>query len=285
MNSARALLVLRFGLSAASAALLLVGASLNGSGRLGWAMALAVVASAVALGAGVVYRNWRLSIPVAAAAAIFTVLIAQFNPRQGDLVLQLLGLALLVGAGAVGGGTVRNLLGTIDRQSTELQLKQRAFLAATSDVVEGAAPAGDVATLTASLAGQLGADLACCYFASGDQSQFVPQSPGIGLDGLHLMTLSRHANGTSALLSAIESGQTYVAAGNGALKELFNYMPEDLQVRSAMAVPMPIGERIGGFILLCSNRAGFSDRDRRLAMTLTHRPGSRLADAHAVRPS
>src|SRR5205823_3030738 len=63
---------------------------------------------------------------------------------------------------------------------------------------------------------------------------------------------------------------------------LFNYMPEDLQVRSAMAVPMLIGERIGGFILLCSNRAGFSDDDRRLAMTLTHRAGSRLANAHAV---
>src|SRR5437868_6959872 len=148
MNMARAVLGLRFGLSAASAALLLVGASLNGSGRLGWATALAMLAGLVALGAGVAYRDWRLAIPVAAAAAIFTVLIAQFNPRQGDLVLQLLGLALLVGAGAVGGVTVRNLLGTIDRHSKELQLKQRAFLAATSDV-EGAAPAGDVATLTA----------------------------------------------------------------------------------------------------------------------------------------
>ncbi|TMD72220.1 MAG: GAF domain-containing protein [Chloroflexi bacterium] len=281
MNSARALLGLRFGLSAASAALLLVGASLNGSGRLGWAMALAVVASAVALGAGVVYRNWRLSIPVAAVAAIFTVVIAQFNPRQGDLVLQLLGLALLFGAGAVGGVTVRNFVDKIERQSKDLQLKHRAFLAATSDVDETRPPA-DVATLTSNIARQLGADYACCYFASADQSQFVPQSPGVGLDHIHPMTVSRRQNGNGPLLAAIESGQTYAADGNGALKELFNYMPEDLHLHGAMVVPMPIGDRIGGFILLGSNRAGFSDDDRRLATTLTLRAGAQLASAHAV---
>jgi GAF domain-containing protein len=281
MNSAWAALGLRFGLSAASAALLLVGASLNGSGRLGWATAPAGVAAALALGAGVVYRNRRLSIPLAAAAAIFSVLIAQFNPRQGDLLLQLLGLALLFGAGAVGGTTVHRFLDTIDRQSRDLQLKQRAFLAATSDLEE-ARPAADVATLTANIARQLDADLACCYFASADQSQFVPQSPGVGLEGLHLGVLSRRQNGTGPLLAAIESGQTYTAGGNGALKELFNYVPEELHLESAMAVPMPIGERIGGFVLLGSNRARFSDDDRRLATTLTLRAGAQLASEHAV---
>src|SRR5205807_2287716 len=80
----------------------------------------------------------------------------------------------------------------------------------------------------------------------------------------------------------IESGQTYAADGNGALKELFNYMPEDLHLHGAMVVPMPIGDRIGGFILLGSNRVGFSDDDRRLATTLTLRAGAQLASAHAV---
>src|SRR5205807_371922 len=101
------------------------------------ATALAAVAGVLAVAAGVVYRNWRLSLPVAAVATIFTVLIAQFNPRQGDLVLQLVGLALLGGAGAVGGVTVRKFVGTIERQSRDLQLKHRAFMAATSGV-EGA---------------------------------------------------------------------------------------------------------------------------------------------------
>ena len=280
MNSARALLGLRFGLSAASAALLLVGASLNGSGRVGWSTALAAVAGVLALGAGVVYRNWQVSAPVAAVAAIFTVLIAQLNPRQGDLVVQLVGLALLGCAGAVGGVTVRNFVDTIERQKRDLQLKHRSFLAATSDIEDGR-PA-DVATLTSNIARQLGADFACCYFASGDQGQFVPQPPGVGLDGLHLMSVGRRQNGAGPLLAAVESGQTYAAEGNGALKELFNFMPEDMRLRAAMAVPMPIGDRIGGFILLGKHTAGFSDDDRRLATTLTLRAGAQLASAHAV---
>jgi len=280
MNSARALLGLRFGLSAASAALLLVGASLNGSGRVGWSTALAAVAGVLALGAGVVYRNWQVSAPVAAVAAIFTVLIAQLNPRQGDLVVQLVGLALLGCAGAVGGVTVRNFVDTIERQKKDLQLKHRSFLAATSDIEDGR-PA-DVATLTSNIARQLGADFACCYFASGDPGQFVPQPPGVGLDGLHLMSVGRRQSGTGPLLAAVESGQTYAAEGNGALKELFNFMPEDMRLRAAMAVPMPIGDRIGGFILLGKHTAGFSDDDRRLATTLTLRAGAQLASAHAV---
>ena len=50
----------------------------------------------------------------------------------------------------------------------------------------------------------------------------------------------------------------------------------------AVAVPMPIGDRIGGFILLGSRRVRFSEDDRRLATTLTIRAGSQLASAHAV---
>src|SRR5439155_12410244 len=66
------------------------------------------------------------------------------------------------------------------------------------------------------------------------------------------------------------------------LKELFNFMREDMRLRAAMAVPMPIGDRIGGFILLGKHNAGFSDDDRRLATTLTLRAGAQLASAHAV---
>ncbi len=45
---------------------------------------------------------------------------------------------------------------------------------------------------------------------------------------------------------------------------------------------MPIGDRVGGFILLGSRAGAFNDDDRRLATTLTRRAGSQLASAHAV---
>jgi len=100
MNSLRAVWGLRIGLSAATAALILVGASLNASGRVGWAAALAGLAGLIALAAGVVYRTWRVSVPAGAGALVMTLLIAQFNPRQGDLLLQLAGLMVLGAGGA-----------------------------------------------------------------------------------------------------------------------------------------------------------------------------------------
>ncbi len=280
MNSIRAFLGFRVGLVAATALLTLVGASLNASGHAGWSTALAGFAGLGALATGVVYRNWRVSVPAGGAALVFTLLIAQLNPKPGDLLLQVVGLAMLGAAGAIGGVAYRNFVETIQRQSTELRQKHRAFLAATSDV--DSAPLGDLAAITANIAQQLGADFACCYLVSSDQRQFVPQAPGVGLNGLHLAAVDRHANGSGPLLAWIESGKTYAAQGNGALKDLFTYFPDDLQVRSAIAAPMRIGDRVGGFILLVSRAVAFSDDDRRLATTLTLRAGSQLASAHAV---
>ena len=281
MNSARAVLGLRVGFSAATALLILVGASLNGSGRLGWATAFAGLAGLATVAAGVIYRTWRVSVPAAGAAVVFTILIAQFNPRQGDLLLQLAGLVLLGVGGAIGGSAYRAFTETIQRQAQELQQKQRAFLAATSDVDAGAQP-GDLAAITVNIARQLGADFACSYLATVDQRQFVPQAPGVGLDRLHPVAIARHPNRAGPLLAAIESGRTFAGEGNGALKDLFSYLPDDLHIRGAMAVPMPIGDRLGGFILLGSRAIGFNDDDNRLATTLTLRAGGELASAHAV---
>src|SRR6267378_5241412 len=280
MNSVRAVWGLRIGLSAATAALILVGASLNASGRVGWATALAGLAGLIALAAGVVYRTWRFSLPAGAGAIVLTLLIAQFNPRQGDLLLQLAGLIVLGAGGAVGRMAYERFTSTIERQAYELAHKQRAFLAATSEV--DTTPAGDIASLTANIARQVGADFACCYLATGDQHEFVPQTPGIGLDQLHPLTVVRHPNGAGPLLAAIESGQTFAGEGNGTVKELFSFLPDDLHVRGAMAVPMPVGDRVGGFILLGRKAFGFSEDDRRLATTLTIRAGAQLASAHAV---
>ena len=49
-----------------------------------------------------------------------------------------------------------------------------------------------------------------------------------------------------------------------------------------MAVPMRIGDQVGGFILLGKKEGDFDDDDRRLAVTLTLRAGAQLASAHAV---
>src|SRR5437899_5945172 len=280
MNSARTVWGLRIGLSAATAALILVGASLNASGRVGWSTALACLAGLIALAGGVVYTTWRVSVPAGAGALVLTLLIAQFNPRQGDLLLQLAGLIVLAAGGAAGRIAYERFTDTIERQSRELEQKNRAFLAATSEV--DAAPSDDMAALTSNIARQVGADVACCYLATGDLNQFVPQTPGVGLEGLHPLAVTRQANGAGPLLAAVESGTTFSAAGNGALKGLFNHLPEDVRIVDAVAVPMPIGDRIGGFILLGSRRVRFSEDDRRLASTLTIRAGSQLASAHAV---
>src|SRR5438128_2390980 len=280
MNSLRAVWGLRMGLSAATAALILVGASLNASGRVGWSTALACLAGLIALAGGVVYTTWRVAVPAGAGALVLTLLIAQFNPRQGDLLLQLAGLIVLGAGGAAGRIAYARFTDTIERQSRELEQKNRAFLAATSEV--DAAPSDDMAALTSNIARQVGADVACCYLATGDLNQFVPQTPGVGLEGLHPLAVTRQANGAGPLLAAVESGTTFSAAGNGALKELFNHLPADVRIVDVVAVPLPIGDRVGGFILLGSHRARFSEDDRRLATTLTIRAGSQLASAHAV---
>src|SRR5438094_10140692 len=132
MTSKRAVLSFRIGSSLGAAGLLLAGATLNGRGHVGWSTAFAAVAGVLAVGAGVLYREWRLSIPLSGVAFVLTVVIAQFNTRQGDLVLQVVGLALLCGGGAIGGLAYRSLAQPIEGQGRDLQLKHRAFLPAPS---------------------------------------------------------------------------------------------------------------------------------------------------------
>src|SRR5260370_8877952 len=127
MNSIRAFLGFRVGLVAATALLTLVGASLNASGHAGWSTARAGFAGLGALAAGVVYRNWGVAVPAGGAALVFTLLIAQFNPKQGDLLLQVVGLAMLGAAGAIGGVPSRNFVETVPRQSTQPPPKNRPF--------------------------------------------------------------------------------------------------------------------------------------------------------------
>ena len=59
-------------------------------------------------------------------------------------------------------------------------------------------------------------------------------------------------------------------------------MPDELAVEGLLALPMLIGDRVGGFVLLGNKPGGFTDDDRRLGMTLIRRAGASLASAHAV---
>jgi HD-GYP domain-containing protein (c-di-GMP phosphodiesterase class II) len=288
MKSDRATFALRIGFSAAAAVLILIGAPLNAGGRLGWAAVFAGFAGVLSFAAGLAYTSWRLALPPAAAALVLTLLIAQFNPMQIDLLMQLGGLVLLGFAGVVGGIAYRSFAGAIRRHlhelgvlRSELEEKHRRFMAATSDS-DGPGETGDVVSLTVNIAREVGADFACYYLASPDGRQFVPQPPGIGLERLHPQAVQRTAGGAGPLVGSIESGKAFVATDQTGLLEIVNYAPDDMHVEGLLAVPMPIGEHIGGFVLLGSRSGSFSEDDRRLATTLTLRAGAQLASAHAV---
>jgi HD-GYP domain-containing protein (c-di-GMP phosphodiesterase class II) len=282
MTSDRATFAIRIALPAATAILILAGATLNVSGRGGEAALLAGVAGLLALLAGALNRLWRAAVPLGVAAVVLALLTPPFR------VFDLVGLVLLGLGGFTGSLTYRSLTDAMRRQLDDLKRlnaqlgeKHRAFMAATSDA-DSAVQAGDVAALTANIAQQIGSEFACYFLASPDGKQFVPQPPGIGLDRLHPQAVNRVPGGVGPLMAAIESGKEFLGRDERGLNELAHYLPDDLRVDSLMAVPMPIGEHIGGFVLLGNKPGGFTDDDRRLARTLTLRAGAQLASAHAV---
>jgi len=267
--------------------LVLIGASLNVTGRSGPAALAAVVAGALALAAGALNTNWQGSVPLGGAALLLMLVSAQFNLRDRDLVLQLAGLLVLGLGGFVGSIAYRSFARAISAHAEELEgvrvlllAKERAFMAATADADHTKNP-GDMAAFGI-IAREAGADFACYYASSPDGKQFLPQPPGIGLDRIHPIPVQRHAEKAGPLLSAIESGREYIGNDQSGLSELVHYLPDDLQVARLMAVPMRIGDQVGGFILLGKKTGEFDDDDRRLAVTLTLRAGSQLASAHAV---
>jgi HD-GYP domain-containing protein (c-di-GMP phosphodiesterase class II) len=287
VNSERATFALRIGFSAATAALVLIGATLNVTGRSGAGAFFAVVAGLLAMGSGALNTNWQGSVPLAGAALLVTLLSAQFNLRDPNLIPQVAGLLLLGLGGFVGSIAYRSFSGAIGTHAAaleglrmELLAKERAFMAATADADHTKHP-GDIAAF-AIIAREAGADFACYYASSLDGKQFLPQPPGIGLERLHPMPVQRRSPAAGPLLSAIESGKEYIGNDQTALSELVHYLPDDLHVARLMAVPMRIGDQVGGFILLGKKTGDFDDDDRRLAVTLTLRAGAQLASAHAV---
>ena len=287
MSSNRATFALRIGYSAATAVIVLFGASLNVSGRSGVTFVLAVAAGLLALGAGALNTRWQRSVPLGIGGLLLTLVSAQFDLRDPNFALQVFGLLFLGLGGFVGSlayrsssDVMKRQLDSIDRLNAQLEAKHRAFIAATSDTDLAGQP-GDIGSLTANIAQQVRAGFACSYLASTDGRQFIPQPPGIGLDRMHPQPVNRGGT-TGSLLMAIEAGKEFASRDKGGLLELVSYLPDDLRVENLLAVPIPIGDRIGGFVLLGNKPGGFTDDDRRLATTLTLRAGAQMASAHAV---
>jgi GAF domain-containing protein len=280
MDSKGAVFGLRAGPAAAAAALLLVGATLDGSDRDGWTVVFAAVVGAAAIAIGVFYESWRFSIPMGGVAAVSAFLVGQITSGAGQIVLQLVGLICLGVGGAVGGVVYRRFVDVIDRQAQDLQQKHQAFVVATSD--PNGSPPGDTASITAGIAGNVGADMACCYLASADGRRYVPQPPGIGVDPLRPQAVNRPHGGAGPLLSAMEAGTPFAAPDEGALVELASMIPGDFHLQSFMAVPMLVGDHIGGFFILGRTRGEFGEDERRLATALAARAGAQIASAQLV---
>jgi HD-GYP domain-containing protein (c-di-GMP phosphodiesterase class II) len=287
MRSGRGALTFRIGLAFAGAILVLAGATLSASGRDGSVLALGAVAGLLALASGATLRSWRLAAGLGAVSLLLTLVLSQLDPRQADLPLQAPGLVLLAVGGVVGAIVYRSLAGDLEKQKADLQAlnttlgqKHAAFVAATSDL-NGTRP-GDTAAITAAIAASVKADLACCYLASADGRRFVPQPPGIGVDRLRPQAVNRPHGDAGPLLSAIEARNPFAAADESPLVELITFLPEDLHLKGLIAVPMPIGDHVGGFMILGRAVAQFNDDDRRLATTLVTRAGEQVASAQLV---
>ena len=285
MNSDR----FRVGFPAAAAAVLvLAGTSLNANGRETAALVGAAVSGLLALTAGVLYRRWRFALPLAALAIVLSLVIAQFNPHQGDLVLQLAGLVLLAAGGAVGavaysrfGQALQQQMDMVKGLHQHLEQKHRAFLAATSDVDVSSQPE-DTTTITANIASHVGADIACCYLTSADGRRYVPQPPGVGVERLRPQAVNRPHEEAGPLLSAMEARLAFSSGDENALAELISFLPQDFHLHGLLAVPMPIGDHVGGFVVLGKTAGDFSDDDVRLGTTLAARAGAQVASAHLV---
>src|SRR3981081_2724069 len=79
MTSDRATFAVRIGFSAATLFLILAGAPLCVSGRVGASALLAAIAGVLALTAGVLNTVWKASIPLGAASLVTALIAAEFN--------------------------------------------------------------------------------------------------------------------------------------------------------------------------------------------------------------
>src|SRR5439155_1124236 len=75
---------------------------------------------------------------------------------------------------------------------------------------------------------------------------------------------------------------SFVAADENGLVGLISYLPEDFHLHSLIAVPMPMDDHIGGFIVLGRTTGQVSDDDKRLAANPPARAGAPVSCAQLV---
>ena len=279
---------MRIAFSVAAGVLVLAGASLNVAGRSGADVLVPAIAGLLAAVAGAAYSELTIAGPTGIGALLVALLSVHFNFTDRSLPFELGGLLLLALGGLTGVTAYRSFNDALARDQdsladlqSQLEEKHRAFMVATQDSDSAVQP-GDAAALTARLAQQLGATFACDYLVSADGRQYMPQPPGVGLGRLHPQAVTRGAPNAGPLLGSIDSGREFLGRDKSGLTELVNYVPDELAVEGLLALPMVIGDRVGGFVLLGNKPGGFTDDDRRLGMTLIRRAGTQLASAHAV---
>src|ERR1700694_3594927 len=102
MSSDRATFALRIALSAATAILILAGATLNVSGHAGREALLAAFAGLLALLCGALNRVWKAAVPLGVGALVVAVITPHFSP------LDIVGLLLMGFGGAAGSLTYRS---------------------------------------------------------------------------------------------------------------------------------------------------------------------------------
>src|SRR2546422_6235476 len=102
MGLERQTFAVRIAFLAATAILILAGASMNVSGRQGGAAFLAVIAGLFAIAAGALNETWKFSAPAGLAAVIATLGAASWDFTDTQLPLEVGGLLLLAIGGFVG---------------------------------------------------------------------------------------------------------------------------------------------------------------------------------------
>ncbi len=268
-----------------AAVALLAGASFNIQGRTGETVLLSLLAALLAFGAGVAHQWWRYALGAFAGAVAIELFTYHFNLRDHYFPITSAGLLTLAAAGMIAfiayswiTDDLRRRMDDLQRLNRRLEEQHRVFLAATD---EAAVQAGGFADLAESTARQTSSEICCYYLASAEGTHFVPQEPGVGMRSFKPHPVDRRRQG-DRLLAAIEAAQAFHTVDLGDLSGLFDYLPPDFQLVAALAVPIPTGDRVGGFVLIANKPGGYGQDDRRLATTLAMRAGAHLASMHAV---
>jgi GAF domain-containing protein len=271
-------------LFAGAAIAILAGASLNIAGRTPESVLPALLVALLSFGAGIGFRWWKYALAVAIAGLVLNLWTYHFSLGSPALRISIAGELALVVGGMISflaytrvNGDIHRRMDDLERLNRRLEEQHRVFMAATDD----ATLVGGLSDLASTTARQTGAGVCCYFLLSGEATHFLPQEPAFGLGSLRPQPVDRRRQG-DPLLAAIEANQEFFTTSARDLHSLFSLMPPDLRLEGALVVPIRMGDNVGGFVLLANKPGGFSQDDRRLAMTLAMRAGQHLASLHAV---